>query len=132
REVQCRAGRRLRPHATLPTEFRPAVRTIGRKRHCDHRDVRATGGQMIAVGLSLSSDQPSAAAEARQAEELGFDLVATGEHLFFHVPVTNAFVSLAAAAGATHRIRLLSSLTLLPLYPPALAIKLATTLDQVS
>lgn len=87
---------------------------------------------MTAIGLTLSSDQPSAAAEARRAEESGFDLVATGEHLFFHVPVTNAFVSLAAAAGATQRIRLLSSLTLLPLYPPALAIKMATTLDQVS
>ncbi len=87
---------------------------------------------MTAVGLTLSSHQPSAAAEARLAEDLGFDLVATGEHLFFHVPVGNAFVSLAAAAGATRQIRLLSSLTLLPLYPPALAIKMATTLDQVS
>lgn len=87
---------------------------------------------MTAIGLTLSGDQPSAAAEARQAEDLGFDLVATGEHLFFHVPVTNAFVALAAAAGATGRVRLLSSLTLLPLYPPALAIKMATTLDQVS
>ena len=44
----------------------------------------------------------------------------------------NGFVALAAAAGATERIRLLSSLTVLPLYPAALAIKLATTVDQVS
>jgi len=86
----------------------------------------------VRTGLTLSSDQPAVAAEARRAEEAGFDLVATGEHLFFHGPVTNAFVSLAAAAGATSRIRLLSSLTLLPLYPPALAVKMATTLDQVS
>jgi probable F420-dependent oxidoreductase len=83
-------------------------------------------------GVTLSSDQPSTTVEARRAEDLGFDLVATGEHLFFHVPVTNAFVSLAAAAGATSRVRVLSSLTLLPLYPPALAVKMATTLDQVS
>src|SRR6185295_15937044 len=34
--------------------------------------------------------------------------------------------------GATSEIRLLSSLTVLPLYPAALAAKLATTLDQVS
>lgn len=87
---------------------------------------------MTAIGLTLSSHQPATAGEARLVEELGFDLVSTGEHLFFHVPVTNAFVSLAAAAGATSRIRLLSSLTLLGLYPPALAIKMATTLDQVS
>lgn len=55
-----------------------------------------------------------------------------GEHLFFHGAVANSFVSLAAAAGATSRIRLLLSVTILPLYPAVLAAKLATTLDQVS
>ncbi len=84
------------------------------------------------VVLTLSSDQTAVADEARAAEDAGFDGVATGEHLFFHGPVANGFVSLAAAAGATSRIRLLSSLTVLPLYPAALAAKLATTLDQVS
>ena len=84
------------------------------------------------VVLTLGSDQGSVAAEARAAEDAGYDGVATGEHLFFHGPVTNGFVTLAAAAGATTRIRLLSSLTVLPLYPAALAAKLATTLDRVS
>jgi probable F420-dependent oxidoreductase len=84
------------------------------------------------VMLTLGPDQGSVADEARAAEDAGYDGVATGEHLFFHGPVTNGFVTLAAAAGATRRIRLLSSLTVLPLYPAALAIKLATTLDQVS
>jgi probable F420-dependent oxidoreductase len=86
----------------------------------------------VRVVLALSSDQRSVAAEASAAEAVDYDGVAIGEHLFFHGPVTNAFVSLAAAAGATSRIRLLSSLTVLPLYPAALAAKLATTLDQVS
>ncbi|RFU21526.1 LLM class flavin-dependent oxidoreductase [Geodermatophilus marinus] len=84
------------------------------------------------VVLTLSADQTAVAAEARAAEEAGYDGVATGEHLFFHGPVANGFVTLAAAAGATTRIRLLSSLTVLPLYPAALAAKLATTLDRVS
>ena len=84
------------------------------------------------VVLTLSVDQGAVADEARAAEDAGYDGVATGEHLFFHGPVTNAFITLAAAAGATGRIRLLSSLTVLPLYPPALAAKLAATLDQVS
>jgi len=84
------------------------------------------------VVLTLSADQGAAAAEARAAEDAGYDGVATGEHLFFHGPVANGFITLAAAAGATTRIRLLSSLTVLPLYPAALAAKLATTLDQVS
>jgi probable F420-dependent oxidoreductase len=86
----------------------------------------------VRVVLTLGGDQQAVAAEARDAEVAGYDGVATGEHLFFHGPVANGFVVLAAAAGATTRIRLLSSLTVLPLYPAALAAKLATTLDQVS
>ena len=84
------------------------------------------------VVLTLSGDQGAVAAQARAAEDAGYHGVSTGEHLFFHGPVANGFVSLAAAAGATTRIRLLSSLTVLPLYPAALAAKLATSLDQVS
>ncbi|NEK56467.1 LLM class flavin-dependent oxidoreductase [Geodermatophilus sabuli] len=84
------------------------------------------------VALSLSTDQTRTVPEARDAETAGFDAVASGEHLFFHGPIGNAFVTLAAAAGATSRIRLVSSLTILPVYPAALAVKLATTLDQVS
>lgn len=69
---------------------------------------------------------------ARRAEELGYDLLACGEHVFFHVPTANAFVALAAAAGATSRIRLLSAATLLPVYPAPLAAKMAATLAGVS
>jgi probable F420-dependent oxidoreductase len=84
------------------------------------------------VFVTLGPDQQAVAVEARAAESAGFDGVSTGEHLFFHGAVPNAFVSLAAAAGATERLRLLSSLSILPLYPAALAAKLATSLDQVS
>jgi alkanesulfonate monooxygenase SsuD/methylene tetrahydromethanopterin reductase-like flavin-dependent oxidoreductase (luciferase family) len=86
----------------------------------------------VQVVLTLSFDQGAVATEACVAEDAGYDGIATGEHLFFHVPHANSFVALAAAAGATSRIRLLSSLTILPLYPAAMAAKLATTLDQVS
>lgn len=77
-------------------------------------------------------DADEAVREARLAEQLGFDYVAAGEHVFFHGSVLNPFVALAAAAGATERIRLLSAISLLPLYAPALAAKLVTTLDRVS
>ena len=69
---------------------------------------------------------------AVRAEEQGFDFIASGEHVFFHGPVPNAFVTLAAAAGATQRIRLMTALTILPVYPTALAAKLISTLDGVS
>lgn len=86
------------------------------------------------VGLMMPPhvDPREASLYARRAEEYGFDYLCCGEHVFFHVPMPNAFVVLAAAAGATSRIRLLSALTILPMYPAALAAKLAATLDQVS
>jgi probable F420-dependent oxidoreductase len=83
------------------------------------------------VGL-VTVDPASTVADARAAEDLGFDLLACGEHLFFHRPTPNPFIQLAAAAGVTDRIRLVSSIALLPLYPAALVAKLAATLDQVS
>jgi probable F420-dependent oxidoreductase len=86
----------------------------------------------LKVGISLTPNQQEVVTTARWAEDCGFDYLACGEHLFFHGDTPNAFVALAAAAGATERIRLLSALTILPVYPPVLAAKLAATLDQVS
>jgi probable F420-dependent oxidoreductase len=89
---------------------------------------------VIRIGLMFPPycDPVQAGPRARDAELAGFDFFACGEHVFFHGPVPNAFVTLAAAAGATERIRLLSALTVLPMYPVALAAKLIATLDRVS
>ncbi|MEU4672780.1 LLM class flavin-dependent oxidoreductase [Amycolatopsis sp. NPDC023774] len=86
------------------------------------------------VGLMFppGADPREIPAAARRAEEAGFDFFCCGEHVFFHGPITNAFVGLAAAAGATERISLLSALTILPVYPAALAAKLVATLAVVS
>jgi len=81
------------------------------------------------IGLRRPDD---AAKDARLAEELGYSFVTTGEHVFFYGPIGNGLISLAAAAGATTCIKLLSSITLVPLYPPALLAKQVTTLDRVS
>lgn len=83
------------------------------------------------VGLNLSN-MDTAVADAEKAEQFGFDYIGTGEHLFFHTATPNSFVQLAAAAGATSRIRLVSAVTLLPLYPAPLVAKLAASLDRVS
>lgn len=82
--------------------------------------------------IGTSGDPGDAAGDACHAERLGFGLVAAGEHVFFHGPVANAFVTLAAAAAVTEQVRLLSALTILPLYPAVMAAKLAATLDRVS
>lgn len=86
------------------------------------------------VGLVLppTDDPADVPATARRAEEQGFDIVASGEHVLFGSPTPNAFVTLAAAASVTSRVRLLSAVTLLPLYPAPLAAKMAATLDRVS
>jgi probable F420-dependent oxidoreductase len=88
----------------------------------------------VKAGLMLGSvgDPGGVPDAARRAEQLGFDLVTSGEHVFFHGPTSNAFLTLAAAAAATERIRLVSTLTLLPLYPMALVAKLTANLDQLS
>jgi len=81
------------------------------------------------ISMKLLHD---AKAEARTAERLGFDYLVTGEHISFHVGVANNMVSLAVAAGATDRIKLMSGIVLVPLYPPALLAKQVAMLDVVS
>ncbi len=85
-------------------------------------------GLMLAPEMDLADLVPFAS----DAEAHGFDFLACGEHVFFHQAVPNAFVALAAAAGATSRIRLMSALTVLPIYPAPLAAKMIATLDGAS
>ena len=42
----------------------------------------------VEFGISLRRPE-NVAADAAQAEELGYDFVSTGEHVFFHGPVNN-------------------------------------------
>lgn len=83
------------------------------------------------VGITVS-DPGTVVAEARRAEELGFDILGCGEHLFFHGPTPNSFAMLAAAAAVTSRIRLVSSIALLPLYPAVVVAKMASVIDCIS
>ncbi|HET7718967.1 MAG TPA: TIGR03619 family F420-dependent LLM class oxidoreductase, partial [Acidimicrobiales bacterium] len=87
--------------------------------------------QGLEFGVSLRLLQ-GAKQEARQAEELGYDYLLTGEHVMFYAPTANNMVSLAAAAGATERIKLMSGIVLVPLYPAALLAKQVAVLDVVS
>ena len=68
-------------------------------------------------------------------EELGYEFVGVGEHVMMGSPPIDTYMSLpsmAVAAGATKRMRLLSSVSLPSLYPPALLAKEITTLDIAS
>ncbi len=85
----------------------------------------------IEFGMSITG-LDNVAGNAVRLEGLGYDYVGCGEHVSFHGPTSNSFISLSVAAGATRTIKLISAIVLLPLYPATLAAKLAATLDVAS
>lgn len=85
----------------------------------------------IRFGTALRSPF-DVAASARSIEALGFDVIGCGEHVSFHGNTANAFVSLSVAAGVTEKVGLMSTITLVPLYPAALLAKLGAALDCAS
>ncbi len=85
----------------------------------------------VEFGISLRR-YDDIASEAREAEAQGYAFLTSGEHVFFYTPTTNGLVALAVAAGATERIKLMTSITLIPLYPAALLAKQVASLDFAS
>jgi len=77
---------------------------------------------------------------ARRAEELGYDMLAVPEHFIIpnsHVDLSGPHYFHAAAAqgyfaGATERIRINSSIAILPLQHPVVTAKALSTLDWLS
>lgn len=72
---------------------------------------------------------------ARRAEELGFDRVTIGEHVMDGNPPRPTLLgipAMAAAAGATHTLRVMTGIIIAPLYNPVLLAKLVASLDVVS
>jgi probable F420-dependent oxidoreductase len=69
---------------------------------------------------------------AQKAELLGYDYLGSGEHMMFHGPVPNSLIGLSVAAGATKKIKLMSTVLLLPLYPPMIVAKMTALLDVSS
>ena len=87
----------------------------------------------ITFGCNLSVDNYWDVGEfARRAEDLGFDRVAVGEHVMDGNPPRPTMLGLpamAAAAGATSRIRVLTGIVIAPLYHPVMLAKLVSTVD---
>lgn len=67
---------------------------------------------------------------ARLADQGPFSSISCGERMTFHNP--EAWISLAAAAAVTERLRILMNLSVLPAHPPALVAKQVATLDVLS
>jgi probable F420-dependent oxidoreductase len=83
---------------------------------------------LIGVGLT-QRHQPEL---AQDLEVLGFDGLWVGGHVLWHAPMLDPLAQLAAYAAVTSRIRLGTSVLLLPLYHPVLLAKTVTTVDIVS
>ena len=86
-------------------------------------------------GMSMPFPAAETASRARWLETLGYEYLSVGEHFMRGNPPSPTLAALpvlGVAAGATERIRLLSSVVLAPFYHPTVLAKLATTLDVAS
>ena len=73
--------------------------------------------------------------QARWMEELGYEYISVGEHYMRGNPPGPSHASLpllGVAAGATEKIRVLSSILLAPLYHPVVLARMTATLDIAS
>lgn len=87
----------------------------------------------IGIGLPntlLHTTGEEMLAWATRADEPGFSTLATIDRIVY--PSYDSLISLAAAAGATSRIGLLTNVLLGPLYEPYLLAKQSASLDQLS
>jgi probable F420-dependent oxidoreductase len=85
----------------------------------------------IAFGVNLAA-MNNVAHFAQSAESFGYDYVGCPEHVMLNQPVPNSLIGLAVAAGATSRIKLMSTVVPLPLYNPAVLAKQVSVLDVMS
>lgn len=72
---------------------------------------------------------------AQKAEQLGFDRITTGEHVMDGNPPRPTLMNIpmmAAAAGATTSLKVMTGIVIAPLYHPVMLAKLITTVDVVS
>ena len=86
-------------------------------------------------GASVVLGATEIAAEAAWLEGLGFEYLSVGEHFMRGNPPGSTHASLpllGVAAGATERIRLLSSVLLVPFYHPLVLARMTATLDLAS
>ncbi|HEX5014055.1 MAG TPA: LLM class flavin-dependent oxidoreductase [Candidatus Limnocylindrales bacterium] len=88
---------------------------------------------LIGLGISASPGPGiDPVAEARLAEDLGFDYVSTSDHLNGRTPTYEPWTLLTAVAAVTTRIRVLTRVLAIPYRHPAVLAKMAETLDRLS
>lgn len=87
----------------------------------------------VAFGVQLRSHPPERQWRiVRRVEALGYDGVFSGDHVAFNVPMHESLMVLASYTAITTRVRIGTCVYLLALRPPAVAAKMAATLDVLS
>jgi probable F420-dependent oxidoreductase len=87
----------------------------------------------IGLGLSMAPGPGvDPLAEARLAEEAGFDYVSASDHLNGKTPSYEPWTLLTAVAAQTTRIRVLTRVLAVPYRNPGVLAKMAETLDRLS
>lgn len=90
---------------------------------------------MIRFGLNVSTSAAPGAdpvADARRAEELGFDFVSASDHLHGNTPTFETWTMLSWIAAGTSRIGVASRVLGVPYRRPPVLAKMAETLDRLS
>jgi alkanesulfonate monooxygenase SsuD/methylene tetrahydromethanopterin reductase-like flavin-dependent oxidoreductase (luciferase family) len=89
----------------------------------------------VKIGIGLPNPVPNTPGKllvdwAQRAEAAGFSGLVTIDRIAY--PGYDSLTSLAAAAGATERISLMTNILLAPIYTPVLLAKTAASIDQIS
>lgn len=89
----------------------------------------------LLFGLDVSTSaapETDPVADARQAEDLGFDFVSSSDHPCGSQPSREAWTMLSWIAASTSRIRVATRVLGVPYRPPAMMAKMAETFDRLS
>jgi probable F420-dependent oxidoreductase len=86
----------------------------------------------LQFGMTFGGRGGSIADDAVRLEKLGFDSIWAGEHVIWRHPMHDGLMTLAVASSVTKRVRLGTSILLMPLKHPILVAKAVVTLDQAS
>ena len=89
----------------------------------------------LQFGLNVSTSAAPGAnpvADARRAEELGFDFISASDHLHGEQPSYETWTMLSWIAAATSRLRVATRVLAVPYRSPAVLAKMAETLDRLS
>ena len=90
----------------------------------------------LTFGCNMSLDDYWDVGEfAKYAETLGYDRITTGEHIMDGTPPRPTLLTIpamAAAAGATRKLRVMTGIVIIPLYHPVMLAKLIASVDVIS